>query len=119
MRPNIRPKGNIAGRSCPGSFFSNYTPITEEELGQSPNFQTFKEPKNWFQGTNSAMLCSMAGRYIDCLKIPAQALRQSYIDVVMIQVHDQKPLFTGRVNPDPHNVYCIIVSSRPQVRFQK
>jgi hypothetical protein len=49
---------------------------------QSPNFKTFKEPNNWFQGTNSGMLCSMAGRYdnpiptrlltlIDCLKIPA------------------------------------------------
>jgi hypothetical protein len=28
-----------------------------------PNFQTFKEPKNQFQGTNSARLCSPAGRY--------------------------------------------------------
>jgi hypothetical protein len=48
---------------------------------QSPNF--FKEPKNRFQGTNSARLCSLAGRYdnpiptrflapIDCLKISAQ-----------------------------------------------
>ncbi len=50
---------------------------------QSPNFKTFKEPKNRFQGINSASLCSLAGRYdnpiptrflapIDCLKIPAQ-----------------------------------------------
>ncbi len=49
---------------------------------QSPNFETFKEPMNRFQGTNSARLCSLAGRYdnhissrflapIDCLKIPA------------------------------------------------
>jgi hypothetical protein len=30
---------------------------------QSPNFQTFKEPKNRFQGTNSARLCSLAGWY--------------------------------------------------------
>ncbi len=41
------------------------------------------EPRNWFQGMNSASLCSLAGRYdytiptrflapIDCLKIPAQ-----------------------------------------------
>jgi hypothetical protein len=29
----------------------------------SPNFQTFKEPKNRFQGTNAARLCSLAGRY--------------------------------------------------------
>ncbi len=44
---------------------------------------TFMEPKNWFQGTNSARLCRLAGRYddpipvrflapIDCFKIPAQ-----------------------------------------------
>ncbi len=47
---------------------------------QSANFQTLKEPKNQYQGTNSAKLFSMAGRYdnpiptrflapIDCLKI--------------------------------------------------
>jgi hypothetical protein len=45
--------------------------------------KTFKEPKNRFQGTNCARLCSLAGRYnnpiptrflapIDSLKIPAQ-----------------------------------------------
>jgi hypothetical protein len=44
---------------------------------------TFKEPRNRFQGINSASLCSLAGRYdkpfpswflapIDCLTIPAQ-----------------------------------------------
>ena len=49
---------------------------------QSPNFLTFKEPKNRFQGTNSTRLCSLAGRYdnpvptrflapMDSLKIPA------------------------------------------------
>ncbi len=49
---------------------------------QRPNFLSFKEPKNQLQGTNSARLCSLAGRYdnpiptrflapIDCLKIPA------------------------------------------------
>jgi hypothetical protein len=48
----------------------------------SPNFLTFKEPKNRFQGTNTARLCSLARRYdnpipsrflapIDCLKTPA------------------------------------------------
>jgi hypothetical protein len=50
--------------------------------GLSPNFETFKEPKNRFQGISSDWLCSLAGRYdnpipteflalIDCLKIPA------------------------------------------------
>ncbi len=49
-----------------------------------PVFSTFMEPRNRFQGMNSASLCSVAGRYdnpiptrflapIDCLKIPAQA----------------------------------------------
>ncbi len=43
----------------------------------------YGEPKNWFQETNYARLCSLAGRYdnpiptrflapIDCLKIQAQ-----------------------------------------------
>jgi hypothetical protein len=51
-------------------------------LHQSPNFQTFNEPKNRFYGTKSAWLFSLAGPYdnpiptrflgpIDCLKIPA------------------------------------------------
>ncbi len=30
---------------------------------QSPNFKKFKEPKNRFQGTKSASLCILAGRY--------------------------------------------------------
>ncbi len=49
----------------------------------SPNFKTFEEPKNRFQGPNSFRLCSLACRYdnliptrflapIDCLKIPTQ-----------------------------------------------
>jgi hypothetical protein len=28
-----------------------------------PDFLTFKEPRNLFQGLNSASLCSLAGRY--------------------------------------------------------
>jgi hypothetical protein len=46
---------------------------------QSPNFKTFKELRNRFQGVSSADLCSLAGRYdnpipirflapIDCIK---------------------------------------------------
>jgi hypothetical protein len=52
----------------------------------SPYFETFMEPRNQFQGMNSASLCSLAGRYdnpiptrfqapIDRLKIPALAGR--------------------------------------------
>jgi hypothetical protein len=33
------------------------------EFVLSPNFQTFKEPRNRFQGINSASLWSLAGRY--------------------------------------------------------
>jgi hypothetical protein len=50
---------------------------------QSPNFLTFKEPKNRCQWIDSASLCSLAGRYgnptptrflapVDLLRIPAQ-----------------------------------------------
>jgi hypothetical protein len=48
-----------------------------------PVFLNFKEPGNWFQGIDSASLCSLAGRYdkpiptrflapIDCSKIQEQ-----------------------------------------------
>ncbi len=66
-----------------------YQPLSREclpnvfALDQSPNFYTFMEPRNRFQGINSASLCSLKGRYdnpiptrflapIDCLKIQAQ-----------------------------------------------
>jgi hypothetical protein len=50
---------------------------------QSPYFEMFMGPRNWFQGMNSASLCCLAGQYenpipprflapIDFLKIPAQ-----------------------------------------------
>jgi hypothetical protein len=52
-------------------------------IQQNPNFLTFREPKNIFQGINSASICNLAGQYdnliptrllvpTDCLKIPAQ-----------------------------------------------
>ncbi len=59
--------------------------LNDLERRQSPNFSTFNEPNNRFQGTNFAKLCSLAGRcdndnpipisflaHIGCLKIPAQ-----------------------------------------------
>jgi hypothetical protein len=60
---------------------------------QSPYFLTFMEPRNRFQGMNSASLCSVAGRYdnpitsqflalIDSLKIPAQ-------DKIVLYRHDE------------------------------
>jgi hypothetical protein len=54
------------------------------------DFLTFKEPKNRFQGTNSARLCGLADRYdkpiptrfldpLDCLKIRAGAPAHSIV----------------------------------------
>jgi hypothetical protein len=64
-----------------------------------PEFQTLKEPKNKFQGTNSAKLCSLAGLYdnpiptrflapIDYLKIPAQDRLQHREDDISFQRFD-------------------------------
>jgi hypothetical protein len=69
--------------ACPELVFSDVS--WEEKTIPEPEFYTFKEPKNRFQGTNFARLCSLAGRYdnpipprflalTDCLKIPALAL---------------------------------------------
>ncbi len=55
---------------------------SDEFYVHGSNFKNFLEPRNRFQGMNSASLCSLAGRYnnpiptrflapIDCLKIPA------------------------------------------------
>ncbi len=57
--------------------------VYSQSFIQSPYFLTFMEPRNRFQGMNSASLWSLAGRYdnpipprflalIDSLKIPAQ-----------------------------------------------
>jgi hypothetical protein len=54
-----------------------------ESENSEHEFLNFKEPKNRFQGTNFARLCSLAGRYDNpiptqflapkgCLKIPAR-----------------------------------------------
>jgi hypothetical protein len=58
-------------------------PNSSATKGRDGFFKTFKEPRNRFQGIDSASLCSPAGRYdnpiptrflasIDCSKIPAQ-----------------------------------------------
>jgi hypothetical protein len=63
--------------------FVLYNTILAVRLKQSPYFLTLMEPRNRFQGMNSASLCSLAGRYdnpiptrflapVGCLKIPAQ-----------------------------------------------
>jgi hypothetical protein len=66
-----------------------YCHLQIQYIIQSPNFLTFKEPKNLFQGSNSARLCRLAGRYdnpmptrflspIDCLKISALSSNEQY-----------------------------------------
>ncbi len=60
------------------------------ESYQCPYFWTFMDPRNRFQGMNSASLCCEAGRYdnsiptrslapIDCLKIPALLFLRVYL----------------------------------------
>ncbi len=63
---------------------------------QIRHFWTFMEPRNRFQGMNSASLCSLVGRYdnpiptrflapIDCLKIPALGTRVAILYSVYSQ----------------------------------
>jgi hypothetical protein len=63
-------------------FFHTIALLLSNRNLLSPNVLTYKEPKNRFQGTNSARLCRRAGLYdnpipprflapIDSLKIPA------------------------------------------------
>ncbi len=37
--------------------------VYKQQINLSPNFKTFKEPMNRFQGINSAGLCNLAARY--------------------------------------------------------
>ncbi len=73
-------------RVSPLASLAKTSPLFSESL-QSPYFYMFMGPRNWFQGMNSASLCSLAGRYdnpiphrflapIDFLKIPSQGARQ-------------------------------------------
>ncbi len=80
----------------------------------------FMGPQNWFQGMNSASLCSPAGRYenpipprclasIDFLKIPAQSHTGTKVvwpdfqpmrvpeEPVCIDLFRQNPVFTSRI----------------------
>ncbi len=72
----------LVGPDC-GFFYSLHGSF--ETTMQSPNYYTYKEPRNRFQGINSASLCILAGRYdnplptrflapIEWLKIPALAM---------------------------------------------
>jgi hypothetical protein len=67
---------------CLVKHYRNYS---QDASLHSTNFLTFKEPRNRFQGTDSASLCCLGGPYanpnpiynrflalIDCSKIPAQ-----------------------------------------------
>jgi hypothetical protein len=62
--------------------------LGKHSIHQSPNFKTFKEVKNRFQGISSASICNLADRYDnpiptlflaskDCLKIPAEDILSS------------------------------------------
>ncbi len=80
----------------------------------SPNFLTFKRPRNLFQGIDTASLCSLAGRYdnagptrfpatIDCFKIPAlfpKSLQLEDQDPSVIALIYTKKLLTVRLEVD-------------------
>ncbi len=70
----------------------NTTEAEEQE------FLTFMEPRNRFQGVNSASLCGLAGRYdnpiptrlqppIECLKIPAHGVASTEWQLPLSGVH--------------------------------
>ncbi len=65
-----------------GGRETNFLTVPCETISETV-FLTFMEPRNQFQGMNSASLCSLAGQYdnpiptrflapIECLKIPDQ-----------------------------------------------
>jgi hypothetical protein len=77
-------------------------------INKSPYFETFMEPRNPFQGMNSASLCSLAGQYdnpiptrilapIDCLKIPAQVafLPQDFFPPITLSSVDFQQISDG------------------------
>ncbi len=79
------PAGRSSSRSPPPPLGWNTWAVAPgtEFASRARFFLSFKKPKNRFQGTSSARLCSLAGRYdnhiharflahIECSKIPAQ-----------------------------------------------
>jgi hypothetical protein len=72
----------------------------------SPCFLTFMEPRNRYQGMNSASLCSLAGRYDN--PIPSRFLAP--IDCLQIQA-----LYSGSVGQrlrDDGNLHSLTLSSK-------
>jgi hypothetical protein len=79
--PEFWPQGAlIIFHTLGGAGEPDFWPL--ERMSLSWYFKTFMEPRNRFQGIDSASLCSLAGRYdnpiptrflapTDCLKIPA------------------------------------------------
>ena len=61
----------------------------KEAWEPEPEFLTFKKPKNRFQGTNSARLCSLASRYDN--PIPSRFLAP--VDGLKISDQDSGPFF--------------------------
>jgi hypothetical protein len=99
-------------------------------LNPEPEYLTFKEPKNRFQGTNFARPCSLAGRYdhliptrflapIDCLKIPAQVCCGSQIDsrnCYLVTMHYKLHHEYGTSHP-PRSIYIVQNSTRIRVQY--
>jgi hypothetical protein len=76
-------------------YYKGYHPASTQETKegqQSPNINSFKEPKHRIQGINSASLCCLAGRYDnpiptrflaprDCCKITEQKIYKNAADI--------------------------------------
>ncbi len=98
--PSFLKRGKISSHT---QAFSQTDPSTGNRKGASrtePVFLTCMGPRNRFQGTNSASLCSLAGRYdnplpprflapIASLKTPAQVFFSSYFHFYWISVLGQ------------------------------
>jgi hypothetical protein len=78
-----------------GGTETNFLTVPCETISE-PAFLTFMEPRNRFQGMDSASLCSLAGQYdnpiptrflapIECLKIPDQLAHAQAVNAMITE----------------------------------
>jgi hypothetical protein len=80
LSPEVRTEPPARPRGTPSPELAAWKPQPLDSGAwqqRSPNFETFKEPKNRFQGTNSARLCSLAGRYDNTIPITHRLFKNS------------------------------------------
>ncbi len=74
----------------------------------------FMGPRNWFQGMNSASLCSLAGRYKN--PIPPQCLVPIDFLKIPAQVYAALSSVSFRGIPFTQNIYCSFPADSPRSR---